>query len=48
MKYNFDSSSAILLRNGKVVTIARKLGRTYILKGSADERASLTTIFDLI
>jgi hypothetical protein len=38
MKYNFDSSSATLLRNGKVVAIVRKLGRTYILKGSSNER----------
>jgi hypothetical protein len=43
MKYNFDSSSATLLRNRKVVAIARKLGRTYILKRSADERASLAS-----
>jgi hypothetical protein len=38
MKYNFDSSSATLLRNGKVVAIVRKLGRTYMLKGSSNER----------
>jgi hypothetical protein len=43
MKYNFDSSSATLLRNGKVVAIVRKLGRTYMPKGSADERASLAS-----
>jgi hypothetical protein len=43
MKCNFDSSSATLLRNGKVVAIARKLGRTYVLKGSADKRASLAS-----
>jgi hypothetical protein len=43
MKCNFDSSSATLLRNGKVVAIARKLGRTYVLKGSADERVSLAS-----
>jgi hypothetical protein len=43
MKCNFDNSSATLLRNGKVVAIARKLGRTYMLKGSADERASLAS-----
>jgi hypothetical protein len=41
MKYNFDSSSATLLRNRKVVAIARKLGRIYTLKGSADERVFL-------
>jgi hypothetical protein len=40
MKYNFDSSSATLLRNGQVVAIARKLGKTYVLKGSADETAT--------
>jgi hypothetical protein len=43
MKCNFDSSSATLLRNRKVVAIARKLGRTYMLKGSADERVSLAS-----
>jgi hypothetical protein len=43
IKCNFDNSSATLLRNGKVVTIARKLGRTYMLKGSADERVSLAS-----
>jgi hypothetical protein len=43
MKCNFDSSSATLPRNGQVVAIARKLGRTYVLKGSADERASLAS-----
>jgi hypothetical protein len=38
MKCNFDSSSATLLRNGKVVAIVRKLGRTYVLKGSTNEK----------
>jgi hypothetical protein len=44
MKCNFDSSSATLLRNGEVVAIARKLGRTYVLKGSTDDRASLASV----
>jgi hypothetical protein len=43
MKYNFDGSSATLLLNGQVVAIARKLGRTYVLKGSIDEKATLAS-----
>lgn len=43
MKCNFDSSSATLLRNGQVVAIVRKLGRTYVLEGSANEKATLTS-----
>jgi hypothetical protein len=38
IRCNFDSSSATLFRNGQVVTIARKIGRTYMLKGSSNER----------
>lgn len=44
MKCNFDSSSATLLRNGQVVAIARKLGRTYVLEGSANEKATLASV----
>jgi hypothetical protein len=44
IKCNFDSSSATLLRNGKIVAIARKLGRTYVLKGSTDNRVSLALV----
>lgn len=44
MRCNFDSSSATLLRNGKVVAIAKKLGKTYVLKGSADETAALASV----
>jgi hypothetical protein len=43
MKCNFDSSSATLLRNRQVVAIARKQGRTYALKGSINEKATLAS-----
>jgi hypothetical protein len=44
MKYNFDSNSATLLRNGQVVTIARKQGKIYMLKGSTNEKATLASV----
>jgi hypothetical protein len=43
MKCNFDSSSATLLRNRQVVAIVRKQGRTYVLKGSINEKATLAS-----
>jgi hypothetical protein len=44
MKCNFDSSSATLLRNGQVVAVANKHGKTYVLKGSAgSEKAALAS-----
>jgi hypothetical protein len=44
MKCNFDSSLATLLRNRQVVAIVRKLGKTYTLKGSVDEKATLASV----
>jgi hypothetical protein len=44
MKCNFDGSLATLLRNGQVVAIVRKLGKTYTLKGSVDEKVTLASV----
>jgi hypothetical protein len=44
MKCNFDSSSATPLRNGYIVAVVSKLGRTYVLRGSAKEQASLASV----
>ena len=43
MNCNFESSSATLLRNGQIVAIACKLGKTYVLKGSTFEKAGLAS-----
>lgn len=40
MQCRFDGTSATLMRNGQVVATADKHGKTYVLKGYAQEEAS--------